>query len=54
MTGIVMNPFASLLMPSLIGLLAGISHGLVSHELNLPVSLPEQFAEVFSQNVNDY
>ena len=49
-----MNSFASLLMPSLIGLFAGITHGLVSHELNLPVSLPEQVAQAFSSNSYDY
>ncbi len=43
-----MNNFAALLMPSLIGLFAGISHGLISHQLDLPMSLPEQVVQSFS------
>ncbi len=32
----------SLLTPALIGLMAGVGHGILSHHLDLPVSLGEQ------------
>ncbi len=37
-----MNNLASLLAPALLGLVAGIGHGVTSHYLDLPVSLTEQ------------
>ncbi len=37
-----MNNLASLVLPAVIGLVAGIGHGIVSEQLNLPFSLAEQ------------
>jgi hypothetical protein len=37
-----MNQFASLFLPAVLGLLAGITHGVTSHDLDLPFSLTEQ------------
>ncbi|MEL7069289.1 MAG: hypothetical protein AAGN15_11640 [Cyanobacteria bacterium J06581_3] len=37
-----MNSLASLLLPAALGLIAGITHGVVSHTLDLPESLAEQ------------
>ncbi len=37
-----MNSLTSLILPSLIGLIAGINHGIISHRVDLPFSLPEQ------------
>jgi hypothetical protein len=37
-----MNPLTSIILSSLIGLMAGIQHGVVSHRADLPFSLPEQ------------
>ncbi len=42
-----MNSLASLVLPAFIGLLAGMGHGWVSHEADLPVSLAEQLVEPF-------
>ncbi len=37
-----MSNVASLVLPAVIGLVAGIGHGIVSEQLNLPFSLAEQ------------
>lgn len=37
-----MNNLASLFVPAVFGLLAGIGHGITSHHLDLPLSLTEQ------------
>ncbi|WP_199194027.1 hypothetical protein [Pleurocapsa sp. CCALA 161] len=40
-----MNNHASLVIASILGLVAGMSHGMVSHYQNLPFSLSEQVLE---------
>ena len=40
-----MNNQASLIIASILGLVAGMSHGLVSHYQDLPFSLSEQVIE---------
>ncbi len=40
-----MNNHASLVIASILGLVAGMSHGMVSHYQNLPFSLSEQVFE---------
>ena len=42
-----MNNLASLFFPALIGLLAGIGHGVTSHHQDLPFSLTEQLVHSF-------
>lgn len=42
-----MNYLASLVLPAALGLIAGISHGVVSHYADLPMSLSEQLAQPF-------
>ena len=37
-----MNNVASLILPAILGLLAGVGHGVTSHQQNLPFSLTEQ------------
>lgn len=37
-----MNNLTSLLLPAVLGLVAGIGHGINSHEQQLPFSLGEQ------------
>ncbi|MEL6351234.1 MAG: hypothetical protein AAFR58_05675 [Cyanobacteria bacterium J06627_28] len=39
-----MNYLASLIIPAALGLVAGMTHGYVSHTLELPVSLTEQMS----------
>ena len=39
-----MNYLASLIIPAALGLVAGMTHGYVSHKLELPVSLTEQMS----------
>jgi hypothetical protein len=36
-----------LIAPSLIGLLAGIAHGVIAHQANLPLGLTEQVQQLF-------
>ncbi|MEO0375238.1 hypothetical protein [Acaryochloris thomasi] len=38
-----MNSFIPVLYSALLGLLAGASHGVLSHQADLPLSLTEQF-----------
>ncbi|MGK7934682.1 MAG: hypothetical protein AB4206_02570 [Xenococcaceae cyanobacterium] len=40
-----MNNCASLVLPALLGLIAGIGHGITSHYQELPFSLTEQFLQ---------
>ncbi|MGB7251782.1 MAG: hypothetical protein WBC73_22795 [Phormidesmis sp.] len=40
-----MNYLASLILPAALGLIAGMSHGVVSHYADLPVSLSEQMLQ---------
>ena len=40
-----MNNWVSLLLSSILGLTAGIGHGITSHYQDLPVSLAEQVIE---------
>ena len=40
-----MNNWASLLLSAILGLTAGIGHGITSHYQDLPVSLAEQVVE---------
>lgn len=42
-----MNNLASLALPAVLGLIAGIGHGIVSHNADLPFSLAEQITEPF-------
>ncbi|MEO1791156.1 MAG: hypothetical protein AAFR25_02900 [Cyanobacteria bacterium J06629_19] len=37
-----MNQLASLFLPAALGLVAGMAHGVVSHAMDLPMSLGEQ------------
>ncbi len=40
-----MNNLVSLLLPAVIGLLAGVGHGITSHHQDLPFSLTEQIVQ---------
>ena len=40
-----MNNLASYLLPAFLGLVAGIGHGITSHDQNLPFSLTDQVIE---------
>ena len=40
-----MRNLASFVLPSFLGLIAGIGHGVVSHHQDLPFSLAEQVIE---------
>ncbi|MGB2927013.1 MAG: hypothetical protein WBB82_17070 [Limnothrix sp.] len=37
-----MNNLSAIALPALLGLLAGVGHGVVSHQADLPFSLAEQ------------
>ena len=37
-----MNRLAVLVLPAALGLIAGISHGVVAHSMGLPMSLSDQ------------
>ena len=39
-----MSNLASLVLPAVIGLASGIGHGIISHYLDLPLSLTEQLS----------
>ncbi len=43
-----MNSVASLILPAIIGLLAGVGHGVTSHQQDLPFSLTEQVLQSMS------
>jgi len=43
-----MNNWVSFIIPSILGLVAGIGHGVVSHHQDLPFSLSEQVVESIS------
>lgn len=43
-----MNNFASLVLPAVFGLIAGIGHGISSHYQELPFSLSEQILQPFT------
>ena len=45
-----MNTLSSLVLPAIFGLLAGVSHGVISHYNNSPVSLSEQFIVPLNQS----
>ena len=40
-----MNNFSSLILPAVLGLVAGIGHGISSHYQELPFSLAEQIIQ---------
>ena len=42
-----MKTLASITLPALFGLVAGIGHGIMSHQADLPMSLTEQVAAPF-------
>ena len=42
-----MNTLASLALPAFFGLVAGVGHGIVSHQADLPLSLTEQITSTF-------
>ncbi len=37
-----MNNLKSLILPAFLGLTAGVAHGIISHQVGLPMSLTEQ------------
>ena len=45
-----MNNLASLILPAMIGLLAGIGHGVISHHQDLPLSLSDQVLQSMKAN----
>lgn len=44
-----MKAFDFLILPSLIGLIAGIAHGVVTHEAGLPLGLVEQMQQAIER-----
>ncbi len=42
-----MNYLASLLLPAALGLVAGVTHGFVSHAMDLPMNLEDQMVMPF-------
>lgn len=42
-----MNSLKSLILPAFVGLVAGVAHGVISHQAGLPVSLTEQLIAPF-------
>ncbi|WP_319418930.1 hypothetical protein [Pleurocapsa sp. FMAR1] len=42
---VVMRNLAAYILPSILGLVAGIGHGITSHNQNLPFSLSDQLIE---------
>jgi hypothetical protein len=50
-----MNNFVPLLLPAVLGLIAGFSHGMASHYTHLPMSFTEETSQLFesSQSLKD-
>lgn len=46
-----MNGLSSFFLPAVLGLMAGIGHGVFSHNADLPVSLSEQLLSFASASV---
>ncbi|MBX2865322.1 MAG: hypothetical protein KTR27_17365 [Leptolyngbyaceae cyanobacterium MAG.088] len=42
-----MDNLKSLILPAFLGLTAGMAHGIVSHQVGLPMSLTEQLLSPF-------
>ncbi|MEM9486453.1 MAG: hypothetical protein AAGA83_22485 [Cyanobacteria bacterium P01_F01_bin.116] len=42
-----MDNLKPLILPAFLGLAAGIVHGVISHQVGLPMSLTEQFVRPF-------
>lgn len=40
-----MNSLTSLMFPAVLGLMAGVSHGIISHHAGFPLSLTDQFIQ---------
>ena len=40
-----MNNLASFILPAILGLVAGVGHGITSHQQGLPFSLADQVVE---------
>lgn len=49
-----MNNWASFVLPSLLGLVAGIGHGFATHYQDLPLSLAEQVIESVKTDTTVY
>ena len=45
---LVMNSFAFLVTPAMLGLIAGVAHGVVSHYADLPLALTDQVKQSVS------
>lgn len=45
-----MNRLAPLVLPAALGLIAGISHGVVAHSMNMPTSLGDQLLQPLSSS----
>ncbi|MEM1250785.1 MAG: hypothetical protein AAGI69_00035 [Cyanobacteria bacterium P01_H01_bin.21] len=43
-----MDNLKSLVLPAFLGLAAGVVHGIISHQADLPMSLTEQLIESFT------
>ncbi|MEM6445058.1 MAG: hypothetical protein AAFY57_12440 [Cyanobacteria bacterium J06642_2] len=47
-----MTQLKSLFLPAMLGLVAGVGHGIVTHYAGLPLSLVEQFVPPLQANPN--
>ena len=43
-----MDNLKTLILPAFLGLTAGVAHGVISHQVGLPMSLAEQFMRPFT------
>ncbi|MEM7794190.1 MAG: hypothetical protein AAF579_07010 [Cyanobacteria bacterium P01_C01_bin.118] len=43
-----MDNLKTLILPTFLGLAAGVAHGVISHQAGLPMSLTEQFIRSFT------
>ena len=43
-----MDNLKSLILPAFLGLVAGVAHGVISHQAKLPMSLTEQLISPFT------